>query len=164
MRCRRRRGRSCHRSRVPAPCAGKRWGNAAHAKTCSSWYVPPGLECRHSEHVLPRLCFPPLRTMMQPSGRLAASRRAQRSKAVVEHHSQFVAEHTHWPAATSNEKTVTRHSLGLWFRYPWQLQSPRKSASHRVILRDVAAAPAGLDMTEPLCMAPRSEERRGGKE
>jgi len=62
--------------------------------------------------------------MTQPSGRLAASRRAQRSKAVIGHHSQFVAEHTHWPATTTNEKTITRHSRGLWFRYSGRLLKP----------------------------------------
>jgi hypothetical protein len=62
--------------------------------------------------------------MTQPSGRLAASRRAQRSKTVVGHHSQFVPEHTHWPATTTNEKTVVRHSLGLWFRYSGRLPKP----------------------------------------
>jgi hypothetical protein len=62
--------------------------------------------------------------MTQPSGRLAASRRAQRSKAVVGHHSQFVVEHTHWPATTTNEKTITRHSRGLWFRYSGRLLNP----------------------------------------
>ena len=62
--------------------------------------------------------------MTQPSGRLAASRRAQRSKAVIGHHSQFVVEHTHWPATTTNEKTITRHSRGLWFRYSGRLLKP----------------------------------------
>ena len=81
--------------------------------------------------------------MMQPSGRLAASRRAQRSKAVVGHHSQFVPEHTYRPAMTTNEKTVIRHSLGLWFCYSGRLPKSVEIADRAPFATAFAAAVQG---------------------
>src|SRR6185437_6536918 len=111
------------------------------------------LHVTHSPHLVKhQVCFAlvrPLTVASSPSARCAtrgplqtpAFRMNRFSQPLQFHRIRHAVEHTHRPANTTNEKTGTRHSCGLWFRYRRRsLERPETRHPPRVSARAVAAA------------------------